>query len=74
MHSRHLPCSVPTVSCRTIATGARQSVVHGVRDDVMRFGVIDLVEVHAQYERRVRRLGAFAGAEMITFRAPASRC
>ena len=45
-----------------------------VRDDVVRVGVVDLVEVHAEHEVRVRRLGALERGGDDHLRAPASRC
>ena len=49
------PFSMPTVSCRTFATGARQLVVHDALEMTWWLsGVVDLVEVDAEYDGRVR--------------------
>ena len=58
---------------RAAPSPRRQAVrrARRVRDDPVRRRVVGLVEVDAEHHRDV---GLFAGAEMITLRAPASRC
>ena len=66
------PCSMPNVSFSTLASGARQFVVHDAFEmTVCCAGVVRLV-VHAHADRRRRRRPT--GAEMMTRLAPPFRC
>src|SRR3954469_23138438 len=64
------PCSMPNASCSTFATGARQFVVH----DALEITVWFSLSYASSFTPRASVTSApLAGAEMITFLAPASR-
>ena len=66
------PCSMPKLSCRTLAIGARQLVVHEALEITWCCAGVVAVVVDADADRGVE-LG-LAGALRITFWRPPSRC
>src|SRR3954469_17478225 len=66
------PWTMPTVSCRTLATGARQLVVHDALE--MTWWLSGSYASSKLTPSATVTSGSVAGAEMITFSAPASRC
>jgi hypothetical protein len=65
------PCLIPSASWSTFATGARQFVV---QDAFETMWCVSGSYVSKLTPRATVTSGSFAGAETITFLAPASRC
>src|SRR4051794_13349890 len=63
---------MPTVSCSTLTTGARQLVVHDALE--MTWWLSGSYASSKLTPRATVTSGSVAGAEMMTFLAPASRC
>ena len=49
-----VPCTIPKLSCSTLATGARQFVVHEAFETTLMLGRIVGLVVDAQHQRVVR--------------------
>ena len=64
------PFSMPKVSSKTLAIGAKQLVVHEAFEII----VISSVKVSSFTPKTTVGISPLAGAEIITLRAPAVKC